>query len=176
MKIRGCWNGNRRKRGRRIRLFALCLAMIVWMSAVQAQTVLAGASCKALCGAALKAAGGGSHLKYQSEDAADFGGFSVSDRRKVSSVMYLCDNKEVYSICVAGAKSKKDAAALYKTLKRYKSNNSQSDYLGDYSASEQKVFQNAVCGKRGNYVWYIALSANGSDNKKGQSAIKKKLS
>lgn len=173
--MRGIWKNNKGNKYRSCKLLALCLMVSVWMSALQAQPICAGVSCKALCGAALKAAGGSSHLKYKSEDAMDFGGFSVSERKKVSSVMYLCDSKEVYSICVAGAKNKGDAAALYKALKKYKSNNVKSDYLSDYSSSEQKVFQNAVCGKQGNYVWYIALSANKSDNKKGQSAIKKKL-
>lgn len=140
--------------------------------------IVAGAAapkCKTLCQAALKATGNGGKIKYQSTSASDFGGFSVSDCEKVSSVMYICDEKEAYSICVAKASSKSNAAALLKTLKTYKSNNSSSDYLSDYSSDEQKVFKNAVCGKKGNYVWYIAMSTSKSVNKKGQTELKKKI-
>ena len=43
------------------------------------------------------------------------------------------------------------------------------------SSTEQKVFKNALCGKKGRYVWYIALSHQKAVNTKGQDAIKKKL-
>ena len=88
---------------------------------------------------------------------------------------YLCDEKEVYSLCVAKASSNSDASKLLKSLKSYKKRNSSSDYLSDYSSTEQKVFKNALCGKKGKYVWYIALSSDKSVNKKGQTALKKAL-
>ena len=135
----------------------------------------AAVSCKTLCQAALKKTGGESKLKYQSAKAEDFGGFSASDRKKVSSVMYVCDEKEAYSLCVAKASSNSDAADLLKSLKSYKSANSSSDYLSDYSSDEQKVFKNALCGRKGKYVWYIAMSSKKSVNKKGQTALKEKL-
>lgn len=89
--------------------------------------------------------------------------------------MYLCDAKEVYSICVAMAGNTDDAKSLLKTLKTYKTNNCSSTYLSDYSSTEQKVFKNAVCGRKGNYVWYIAMSPRKSANTKGQKALKSKL-
>lgn len=173
--MRGIQKSYETKRKFSIRTAALLLAVIVWAGALQGQTARAENQCKSLCAAALKATGGSSHLKYKSDHAMDFGGFSVSDRKKVASIMYICDSKEVYSICVVKAKDAASAGHLYKTMKKYQSGNSRSDYLGDYSASEQKVFQNAICGKKGTYVWYIAMSVKKSDNKKGQSAIKKKL-
>lgn len=151
--------------------FTLCFGMLFY-AAVPAS---AAVNCKSLCQAALKATGGSSHLKFQSKKASDFGGFTVSDTEKVSSIMYACDEKEAYSICVAKASSKSGASALLKSLKAYKSNNSSSDYLSDYSSTEQKVFKNAICGKSGKYVWYIAMSSSKSVNKKGQEAIKEKL-
>lgn len=138
--------------------------------------VNAAVNCKSLCQAALKETGGESRLKYQSKKAEDFGGFSASDREKVSSIMYVCDEKEAYSLCVAKASSSSGAADLLKSLKSYKSNNSSSDYLSDYSKEEQKVFKNALCGRKGKYVWYIAMSSKKSENKKGQTALKEKLS
>ena len=65
---------------------------------------------------------------------------------------------------------------MLKSLKAYKANNSSSDYLSDYSAFEQKLFKNAVCGRKGKYVWYIAMSEKKSVNKKGQDVLKQKLS
>jgi len=132
-------------------------------------------SCKSLCGAALKAAGGSENLKYQSDDAINFGALSASDNKKIKSIQYLCDEKEVYSLCVLQAKNGAGAKSLLKQLKKYKKNNCTSDYLQDYSSTEQKVFKNAVCGRKGNYVWYIAMSATKTDNTNGQKAIKKKL-
>ncbi len=164
--------GRKRWRNR----IALFLAAIVAAALLQPlQVWAAGTGCKELCMAALKAAGGAENLKYQSEHADDFGGFSASDREKVSSIMYVCDEKEAYSLCVARASSKSGAADLLKSLKAYKSNNSNSGYLSDYSKTEQKVFKNAICGKKGKYVWYIAMSTGKSANKKGQTALKKKL-
>lgn len=138
-------------------------------------TNAAGASCKSLSKAALDATGGSSKLKFQTTEADEFGGFTISEAAKVSSIAYLCDEKEVYSICVAKTSSKSDAAALLKSLKAYKERNCGSDYLSDYSSTEQKVFKNAVCGKSGKYIWYIAMSSKKSVNKKGQTALKKLL-
>lgn len=151
-----------------ILFFGMALQMTVYTQA-------ASVNCKTLCQAALAATGGSDKLQFQSSKVRDFGGFSVSEAEKVSSVMYVCDDKEVYSICVAKASSKSDAAELLKSLKSYKANNSSSDYLSDYSSTEQKVFKNAICGRSGKYIWYIAMSASKSVNKKGQTALKKKL-
>ena len=49
------------------------------------------------------------------------------------------------------------------------------NYLSDYSKTEQKVFKNAIYGKKGTFVWYIAMSPSKAVNKKGQAALKKKL-
>ena len=45
----------------------------------------------------------------------------------------------------------------------------------DFTAAEKQVFQNAVCGQKGKYVWYIAMSPKKDVNMKGQTALKKKL-
>lgn len=132
-------------------------------------------NCKSLCGEALKATGGSSNLKYQSVSAMDFGGLSFSARKKVKQIQYVCDDKEAYSLCVIEANNTSGSKAILKQLKKYKKNNSKSDYLSDYSADEQKVFKNAVCGRKGNVVWYIAMSTSKKNNQKGQKAIKKKL-
>ena len=65
--------------------------------------------------------------------------------------------------------------SLFGTLKKYKQSNCKSNYLSDYSSAEKKVFQNAVCGKKGKYVWYIAMSSSKKSNNKGQTAIKKNI-
>ena len=73
------------------------------------------------------------------------------------------------------ASNTSDAKALASVLKNYKKRNCKSDYLSDYSSTEKKVFKNAVYGRKGNYVWYISMSSDKSKNKKGQTALKKKL-
>ena len=73
------------------------------------------------------------------------------------------------------AKTTSQAKSLSKVLKNYKKRNCKSDYLSDYSSVERKVFQNAVYGRKGAYVWYIAMSPNKKTNQKGQTAIQKKL-
>ncbi len=118
---------------------------------------------------------GAEKLKYQSVKASDFGGFSVSEREKVSSILYACDEAEVYSICVVKAASRSDAAEVLKYFKAYKTRNTGSSYLQDYSSSQQDVFKNAVCRRKRKYAWYIAMSTSKSDNKNGQKAIKKKI-
>ena len=132
-------------------------------------------SCKTLCSAVLKATGRSSKLKYASKSALDFGALSASDRSKVKNIQYVCDAKEVYSLCVMEAKSASNAQKLYNAMKKYKNNNCSSDYLSDYSASERMVFKNAVYGRKGKFVWYISMSAKKADNIKGQTALKKKL-
>lgn len=131
--------------------------------------------CKSLCSAALKATGGSQYLKYKSTSAIDFGALSYSARNKVKAIQYVCDSKEVYSLCVMQASNKSGAKTLHKQLKKYIKNNKNSMYLSDYSSSEQKVFKNAVCGRKGSVVWYIAMSAGRAENIKGQKAIKGKL-
>lgn len=132
-------------------------------------------SCKSLCGTALKAAGNFKNLEYQSDDAIDFGAFSASDRTKVKNIQYVYDSKEVYSLCVLQARNNAGAKSLLKQLQKYKKNNCSSDYLNDYSSTEQNVFKNAICGRKGSYVWYIAMSATKQVNINAQKAIKKKL-
>lgn len=132
-------------------------------------------SCKSLCSAALKATGGAGHLKYQSTSSYDFGALSVSVKKKVKSISYLCDAKEVYSLCVMQAKNGSGAKSLQKHLKKYIKNNKKSSYLSDYSSDEQKVFKYAICGRKGSYVWYIAMSSKKASNTKGQKAIQKML-
>jgi len=151
---------------------ALLVGLLIQLPVcVQAKSV----SCKSLCRAALLKTGGADNLKYQSEKASDFGGFSVSEREKVSSILYACDEAEVYSICVVKAASRSDAADVLKYFKAYKTRNTGSSYLQDYSSAQQDVFKNAVCGRKGKYAWYIAMSTSKSDNKNGQKAIKKKI-
>lgn len=148
-------------------LFLICL--------VPPAGAWAKTGCQPACAAALKATGNISKIKYKSITPMDFGGFSASAQKKAVSFIYICDGKEVYSICVAKAGNTADAKSLLKTLKTYKTNNCSSTYLSDYSATEQKVFRNAVCGRKGNYVWYIAMSPRKSANTKGQKALKSKL-
>ena len=48
-------------------------------------------------------------------------------------------------------------------------------HLDVYKRQEQKVFKNAIYGKKGTFVWYIAMYPSKAVNKKGQAALKKKL-
>ena len=132
-------------------------------------------TCKALCSAALKETGGSANLKYASKSALDFGALSSSARKKVKTMQYVFDAKEAYSLCVMEAKNVSQAKSLLSTLNSYKKRNCKSDYLSDYTAAEKRVFQNAVCGRKGKYVWYIAMSPKKNVNEKGQAALKKKL-
>ena len=170
---------NQRKSYKQSIAFLLLLSLFLGLAGgFASQTVLASTQksvCKTLCGKALKATGGSSKLKYSSESTLDFGGLPLSAGKKVESISYVCDSKEVYSLCVMKAKSAKDAKKLLKAMKKYKKSNCSSNYLSDYSAEERKVFQNAIYGKKGSYVWYIAMSGNKSNNIKGQSALKKAI-
>lgn len=156
---------------------ALLIPILIFAALLSspAMAEAAGATCKSLCQTALKATGNSKKLKYKSEAAQDFAGFSFSQQKKVSSIMYVFDAKEVYCLCVVKAASPAAASSLQKNLKSYQSNNCNSNYLGDYSSTEQKVLKNAVYGRRGEYVWYIAMSPNKSVNKKGQAKIIKAL-
>lgn len=160
------------------RAAAFLLAVTLFAGVLQ-MPVLTGAAtkvtCKSLCKAALDETGGSSKLEYQTTKKDGFSGFTVSDSKKVSSLAYLCDAKDVYAICVVKATSKSNATKLLNSLKAYKKQNSDSDYLSDYSSDEQKVFKNAICGKKGKYVWYIAMSTSKSVNQKGQKKIKELL-
>lgn len=159
------------------RIFCVILAVLLLVGIFSQNPVDAEAavSCKSLCSAALKATGGAAHLKYKSDNAYDFGALPASAKKKVKSISYICDEKEVYSLCVIQAKNTAGAKSLQKQLNTYKKNNSKSSYLSDYSSDEQKVFKNAICGRQGKYVWYIAMSPDKAVNKKGQTAIKKAL-
>ena len=157
----------------------ICIVMAAIMVACTLPQALAQAksepACKALCAAGLKATGGIKKLKYKSNATMDFGALSSSDRKKVREMQYVFDAKEVYSLCVIKAKNVSAAKSLFGTLKKYKQSNCKSNYLSDYSSAEKKVFQNAVCGKKGKYVWYIAMSPSKKSNNKGQTAIKKNI-
>ena len=99
--------------------------------------------------------------------------FLLATERKYGKCnMYLMQKKY---ICVIKAKNVSAAKSLFGTLKKYKQSNCKSNYLSDYSSAEKKVFQNAVCGKKGKYVWYIAMSPSKKSNNKGQTAIKKNI-
>lgn len=162
-------------RARKMMCCLLAFACCVLALAQAPVTADAKVSAKSLCKAALDATGGKSRLKYQTTKAGDCPIFTVAQSKKISSIAYLCDDKEIYSICVAKASKKSDVAGLIKSIKAYKKNNSSSGYLGDYSKTEQKVFKNAVYGKKGSYVWYIAMSPKKDVNKKGQDALKEQL-
>lgn len=164
-------------RMRRKVIFCFVLAVLLLAGTLQESSVDAkgDVSCKSLCSAASKATGGAGKLKYQSTSAYDFGALSASAKKKVTSIMYICDAKEVYSLCVMQAKNNSDAKSLQKLLKKYKKNNSKSSYLSDYSSDEQKVLKNAICGRKGTFVWYVAMSPKKAMNTKGQKAIKKKI-
>ncbi len=162
---------------KRDRVYAALIICIILFGSIlwESSRVFAAVDAKTVCAAALKATGNTDKLKYKSDKAADFAGFSASDGKKLSSVMYICDEKEVYSICVVRAKNSKGASKILKKFKAYKKANAESDYLGDYSAEEQNVLKNAICGKKGKFAWYIAMSESKSVNKKGQTAIKKSI-
>lgn len=153
-------------------VIALCNSISMGITAEAKEN---NVTCKSLCGVALKATGGSEKLKYTSNMAIDFGGLSASARNKVKEISYVCDAKEVYSLCVMRTGRSKDTKTVVKALQKYKKNNTHSDYLSDYSSDEKKVFQNAICGKQGCYVWYIAMSPKKSQNTKGQKALKKKI-
>ncbi len=130
---------------------------------------------KALCGTVIKKTGNSDKLKYTSENAMDFAALSFADRKKVKNICYVCDDKEVYSVCVMIAKDNAGVKKLYAALKKYKKNNNTGDYLSDYSDSEKKVFKNSIYGKQGKYVWYIAMSSDKAKNNAGQKALKKAM-
>lgn len=160
------------------RIMAALLVIVLSVGALQTPFLAEAASkvtCKKLCKAALNVTGGSSKLQYQTTKALEFPGFSASDAEDVSSIAYLCDEKEVYCICVAKASSKSKAKDLLNSLKAYHDQGVHSDYLDDYSNNEQKVIKNAVYGRKGRYVWYIAMSTKKSVNKKGQTKIKEQL-
>ena len=140
------------------KLLILCLAIAFITGTFSEYSAKAktntAVNCKSLCSTALKATGGIKKLKYTSASAIDFGGLSASVRKKVKEIRYICDSKEVYSLCVIRTKDTKDSAKVLSALKKYK---------------------NAVCGKKGTYVWYIAMSPKKAKNDKGQKSIKKRL-
>lgn len=164
-----------RKFGKKLGCFVFILAFLAGILPQMAAEAKVQPSCKALCSAALKAIGGDGKLKYTSTSAIDFGGLSASARDKVKNIQYICDAKEVYSLCLIEAGNTANAKAVLKALKKYKKNNCSSNYLSDYSSTEKKVFRNAVCGRKGKFVWYIAMSPKKAKNNKGQAAIKKKM-
>lgn len=164
-----------RNTGKKISGFIIVLALLAGVLSQPVSEARAKVSCKSLCSAALKATGGSKKLKYASTSAIDFGGLSASARGKVKSIQYVCDAKEVYSLCLIEAANAANAKTVLNALKKYKKNNCGSNYLSDYSSSEKKVFKNAVCGKKGKYVWYIAMSPNKAKNAKGQTAVRKKV-
>lgn len=157
----------------------ICIMMVAVMAACTLPYAFAQAknepTCKALCAAGLKATGGTKKLKYKSSAAMDFGALSSTDRKKVQEMQYVFDAKEAFSLCVIKAKDTSGAKSLLGTLNKYKKSNCKSDYLSDYSSAEKKAFQNAVCGRKGKYVWYIAMSSAKKGNNKGQAAIKKNI-
>lgn len=155
--------------------YLVILALIVGLFTPAVTEAKKSVTCKSLCKAAMKATGGTDKLKYMSSQAIDFGGLSASARKKVKRLQYVCDAKEVYSLCVIETASTKNAKKVLSALKTYKKSNCKSDYLSDYSKTERKVFKNAVCGRKGRFVWYIAMSPQKAKNSKGQSAIKKQL-
>lgn len=161
------------------KLCSLLLAAALFLTGLAvcpARSAEAAPSCKTLAKAVLKSTGGTSYLKYTSKSAKDFGALGKSARKKVKSIMYLFDDKEVYSVCVIKAKKTSGAKSLLKTLKKYKKNNcSNNYYMSDYSSTEQAVLKNAIYGRKGKYVWYIAMSGDKSTNTSGQKALKKKL-
>lgn len=161
--------------GRLKKLFSFILVLAFVAGIIPQGKVQAAVSCKSLCGTVLKATGGSRYLKYSSASALDFGGFSAVDRAKVKKIQYVCDDKEAYSLCIVQANNSSNAKSLLKSLQKYKKNNCTGGYLSDYTAAEQKVFKSALCGRKGAYVWYIAMSPKKEINKKGQNALKKAL-
>lgn len=162
-----------KKRGCFLIALALLSGIVIYAPAKVCLQAKSAVTCKSICSAVLKTTGGAKKLKYTSTSALDFGALSASERSKVKSIQYICDAREVYSLCVIQAKSTAGAKKLAKCLKKYKKNNCSSDYLSDYSKTERKVFKNSVYGRKGKYVWYIALSPKKEKNKKGQTALKR---
>ena len=87
---------------------------------------------------------------------------------------YVFDEKEAVSLCVMKAGSSSDAKKLASAMKSYKKSNTSSDYLSDYSKTEQKMFKSAIYGRKGSYVWYICMGSS-SENKNAEKALKKAL-
>ena len=163
------------KQGIKKIITGLLVAAIIAAFAPQMSMAKSKTDCKSLCKIALKATGGTSKLKYSSDSADDFGALSYSNRKLVKEIKYVFDEKEAVSLCVMKAGSSSDAKKLASAMKSYKKSNTSSDYLSDYSKTEQKMFKSAIYGRKGSYVWYICMSTDKSVNKKGQSAIKKTL-
>ena len=102
------------------RAAVLLLAAALFAGALEMPVLVQAASkvtCKSLCKAALGKTGGSSKLKYQTTKKDGFSGFTVSDNKKVSSLVYLCDEKDVYAICVVKASSSANATSLLGSMK-----------------------------------------------------------
>ncbi|MDD7403572.1 MAG: hypothetical protein SO170_07645 [Butyribacter sp.] len=135
----------------------------------------AGSKEKAMCAAALKRTGNAKKLNYKSTTPYEFDAISYKHQKKVKSMYFVTSDNTAYVICVAKAKTTKQAKALYSAFGKYKYNKMHDTYFKkDYKKSEQSVIKNAVYGRKGAYVWYIAMSSK-KKNLAGQAAIKKKI-
>lgn len=132
-------------------------------------------SCKSLCSAVVKKTGGAGKLKYTSRKASDFGALSFREKSKVKKMQYSHDKKEVYGVCIIEAKKAAGAKSLYTAVKKYVEKNCDSNNLKNFTLEEQSVLTNAIYGRKGKYVWYIAMSDQKEKNGKGEKALKKKL-
>ena len=130
---------------------------------------------KNACAAALKATGNKDKVKYQSASGADFDGIPMNLEKKLSAVFLVMDDKAVYNICVANAKTVKTAKSLYKAFAAYKKQRVADNYFKtDFSKTEQNIIKSAIYGRKGKFVWYISMSSK-ANNLKGEAALKKKL-
>lgn len=156
-----------KKYGMRIAAVVCMVIMCISLFPQMGQAAKKKESCKTLCGYALKTTGGAKKLKYSSAAALDFGALTHSVRSQVKTIQYVCDSKEAYSLCVMEAKNGKGAKKLYNALKKYQKANSKSDYLSDYSKTEQKVFKKCNLWEKRNFcLVYCNVSVKSCQQKR----------
>lgn len=135
----------------------------------------ASSTLKKACAAVAKKTGNAKKLKFKTSTPSDFDAISFRYDKKVSAMYYVADDKTVYNICVAKAKTTAYAKKIYKAFASYKQSRLKNEYFKtDYTKTEQKIMKNAIYGRKGKYVWYISMSSL-KKNKAGESALKKKL-
>lgn len=138
---------------------------------------LAGAAAKleAACASVVKKTGNLKKLTFKTSTPSDFDAISFRHNKKIQSMYYVSDDKTVYNVCVAKAKTTADAKKVYKAFADYKKARLNNEYFKtDYTEAEQKIMKNAIYGRQGKYVWYISMSSV-KKNQAGEKALKKEL-
>lgn len=155
----------------------LVFALTITSAGVGGKVGVAKASSKlkTACEAAVKKTGNVKKLTFKTSTPSDFDAISFRHDKKIRDMYYVADDKTVYNVCVAEAKTTADAEKVYKAFATYKKSRLSNEYFKtDYSKAEQNIMRNAIYGRQGKYVWYISMSSK-KKNQAGQAALKKKL-